>query len=326
MSQSERTSTAHTEQQAADGEVAKVEQHPPLYAGTPEGLWIFDPEPHLELNGHAITALAIAADSRWAIADNNSIWRRDSEGQWHEIAQVTDVELQCLLPVEGILWVGASGACLIRVEDGNLQRINCFAGVEGWDKWYTPWGAPPDVRSLAVSSSGILYVNVHVGGILRSDDQGQTWQPTIDFHADVHEVCTLPERPDWVLAATARGLATSKDRGETWQFDHENLHGVYARAVAICGEAILMTVSTGPRTDRAALYRRPLHQSGKFEKCEQGLPQWFPSNINTGTLATAGNFAAFGTREGDVFASTDGGQSWQQLSRGLTSVHCLEMA
>ena len=90
-----------------------------------------------------------------------------------KLASVSDVALTCLLPLKDAVWVGTSGACLIQMQNGNLQRINCFDAVEGRDQWYTPWGAPPQVRSLAVSPDGTLYVNVHVGGILRSDDQGQ---------------------------------------------------------------------------------------------------------------------------------------------------------
>jgi hypothetical protein len=298
-------------------------QRSPLIVGTTQGLLLLETEPQIKLAGHDITALAVGPGGWWAIADQDSIWRCDPDGQWHRIAAVSDVTLNCLLPLKDAVWVGSSGACLIRMKDGDLQRINCFEAVEERDEWYTPWGDPPDVRSLAVGPAGTLYVNVHVGGILRSDDQGQTWQPTIDFHADVHEVCTITDRPDWVLAATAQGLALSTDRGNTWRFDRNHLHGAYSRAVAVCGETILMTASLGPHTGKAAIYRRPLDASGEFEKCEQGLPEWFASNINTGTLATAGNCAAFGTREGEIYLSTDAGQSWHSAATGLAAIRCL---
>ncbi|PSR16806.1 hypothetical protein C8255_15875 [filamentous cyanobacterium CCP3] len=84
-----------------------------------------------------------------------------------------------------------------------------------------------------------------------------------------------------------------------------------------------MSASTGPRASKAALYRRPLHQAGGFEKCEQGLHEWFSSNINTGTLATKGHYAAFGTSEGEIFGSEDAGLSWQRLATGLVPVRCL---
>jgi hypothetical protein len=46
-----------------------------------------------------------------------------------------------------------------------------------------------------------LYANVHVGGILRTADGGETWTPTIDIDADVHHVTTAE---GIVLAAGCR--------------------------------------------------------------------------------------------------------------------------
>ena len=57
--------------------------------------------------------------------------------------------------------------------------------TEGRDRWYTPWGGPPDTRSMT-SADGKVYANVHVGGVVRSADAGRTWQPTaLDIDADV---------------------------------------------------------------------------------------------------------------------------------------------
>lgn len=50
-------------------------------------------------------------------------------------------------------------------------------------------GGPPDTRSIT-EDGDTVYVNVHVGGVLRSSDQGESWQPTIDIGADIHRVTT----------------------------------------------------------------------------------------------------------------------------------------
>jgi hypothetical protein len=300
------------------------EMHKPLViAGTAEGLLFLNSEHQIELKDRSITALASSPEELWAIADRNSVWHRQFNGEWHQVAKENDLQLNCILPIENAVLVGTSGACLIRIPDGNTDRFNCFESVEEREEWYTPWGAPPDVRSMAVGRAGELYVNVHVGGILRSLDGGQSWQPTIDFQTDVHEVRTVPGHRDLVLAATAVGLAMSTDRGNFWSFDRENLHAEYSRAVAVSEETILMTASTGPYTNKAAIYRRPLARSGRFEKCDRGLPEWFADNINTGTLATLGNFAAFGTKDGQIFLSNDAGMTWQQIATDLAPIHRL---
>ncbi|GAA6622240.1 hypothetical protein [Scytonema sp. NUACC26] len=305
---------------------AEAIHQPQIVVGTSEGLLFIDSEQHIELEGNSITDLALSQDGLWAIANRNSVWHRNSTNRWHQVASVNDSQLNCILPIEGEVLVGTSGACLIRIADGNMHRINCFQTVEGREEWYTPWGGPPDVRSMAVSQSGEIYVNIHVGGILRSSNRGESWQPTIDVHADVHQVRTLLDRPELLLAATAEGLAMSRDRGNSWSFDRANLHAAYSRAIAVCKDTILMTASTGPRTNKAAIYRRPLEESGKFEKCDRGLPEWFSSNIDTGTVATLGNCAAFGTSDGQIFLSNDAGLTWKQIATGLASIHCVSLA
>ncbi|WP_193200547.1 WD40/YVTN/BNR-like repeat-containing protein [Nostoc sp. MG11] len=313
------------QQTDTDANIQQAMHKPLAIAGTSEGLLFLDSEQRIELEGYSITALASSSDGLWAIADRNSVWHRHPNGEWHQVAEVNDLQLNCILPIKSTVLVGTSGACLIRITDSSTHRINCFESVEGRSQWYTPWGDPPDVRSMAVGQSGELYVNVHVGGILRSLDQGQSWQPTIDFHADVHEVRTVAEHRDLVLAATAQGLAISRDKGNSWSFDRVNLHADYSRAVAVCKETILMTASTGPHTNKAAIYCRLLNQPGTFEKCDRGLPEWFRDNINTGTLDTLGNLAAFGTSDGQIFLSNDAGLTWQQIATGLSAIRCLNL-
>ncbi|MCS6927376.1 MAG: hypothetical protein NZ578_15910, partial [Candidatus Binatia bacterium] len=107
------------------------------------------------------------------------------------------------------------------------------------------------------------------------------------------------------------------------RFETSGLHGRYLRAVAVAGETIVVTASTGPYTKRAAVYRKPLHGEGPFERCWRGLPEWFPENINTACLAAFDSWAAFGTSDGRLFLSADEGRHWRVLAEGLPSVHCV---
>ncbi len=120
-----------------------------------------------------------------------------------------------------------------------------------------------------------------------------------------------------VLAATAFGLAISEDRGRTWTTHDEGLHATYCRAVAVTDDGALVTASEGPHGRRAALYR---FRDGRFARCESGLPEWFDDNIDTHCLAAAGRTATFGTSEGSVFLSVDGGGSWERLGENLGAV------
>jgi len=196
--------------------------------------------------------------------------------------------------------------------------------VQGREEWHNPDGSPPDARSLSADPSGAVYVNVHVGGVVRSTDGGRSWTPTIDVHADVHQVLYEPGAR-LVLAAAARGLAVSDNRGETWRFDTAGLHGHYLRAVAVAGRTVLITASTGPFTPRAAVYRKPLAGNTPFERCCEGLPEWFANNINTFCLTAADSWVALGTTTGEVYLSSDKGQHWSVAAEGLPPVRCVAL-
>ncbi|MUL34981.1 WD40/YVTN/BNR-like repeat-containing protein [Gloeocapsopsis dulcis] len=316
--------TGFVQQTMASSEV-DASHDEPLIVGTNKGLLSFSKsEQRIELEGHNITAIAPSLNGLWVVVDRKSVWHRGDRGEWQVVAStIQDLQLNCIQPLNGKVLVGTSQAHLLWLAHGSIEFINSFDLAPGRDEWYTPWGGSPAVRSLAVGHSGELYTNVHVGGILRSKDRGHSWQPTIDLHSDVHQVLTVPERPGLVLAATAKGLAISINGGDSWSFDQANLHATYSRAVAVCDKTILMSTSLGPSGAKAAIYRRVLDQPGTFEKCEQGLPQWFSDNINTGSLATLKDKAAFGTSDGQLFVSEDAGLTWKQLASGLPPIRCV---
>jgi hypothetical protein len=294
-----------------------------LIVGTSEGSW--SPDGEGGLHGHDVTALARGSSGPWAVVDHGSINQLSPSGEWKDLTGPHSRRINCFLPSDGGGFAGTSEAHLVELRSGVLEAVEGFERAEGRDDWYTPWGGPPDVRSLAAGSSGEFYVNVHVGGILRSDDEGASWRQTIDIGSDVHQVLAVSERPGLVLAATAAGLAMSSDGGSSWDFDRERLHSSYCRAVALCGDTVLLTAARGPYGGRAAVYRRSLDRVG-FEKCEAGLPEWFGDNIDTGCLASDGETAAFGTSDGQVYLSQDAGRSWERAGERLPAVRSVLLA
>jgi hypothetical protein len=275
------------------------------------------------LGSREVTALSAAGGVAWAIADRRSIVRRESDGTWTDVARSDEFDLVCLLPMPDGLLVGTHEAHLLRLDDHTLGHVAPFDAVEGRDAWYTPWGGPPAVRSIARDLGGRIHANVHVGGIPRSLDGGASWEATIDIDADVHQVVAHPKEPDVVLAAGAVGLAVSEDGGAIWRIEQQGLHATYARAVAVVGDTILLSVSNGPRGGRAALYRTAYRPDLHLEKCTDGLPEWFDGNIDSGWLVARGSSAVFGTADGDIFTSGDQGEHWRSAAQGLPSISTL---
>jgi hypothetical protein len=265
-----------------------------------------------------ITALAPGTDGWWVLAAGRDVIRIRGE-EVETIASIEEEAGRCLLAVDGGALVGTANARLVMARAGLAEFLAPFDDAEGRDGWYTPWGGPPDTRSLAAGPDGAVFANVHVGGILRAADPLGVWEPTIDVDADVHQVVADPDTVGHVVAATALGLAESSDAGRTWHYSTQGLHAPYARAVALDGDVLFLSASTGPRGGRAAVYRRE-PGGDSFGKCEGGLPEWFGQNIDSHRLAAAGGSVVFGTEEGEVFLSEDGGVSWERAAEGLEPV------
>jgi len=251
------------------------------------------------------------------VGDHRLFWH--GEAGWYEIGQAHG--LRCAVDAPGGLVVGTEGAHLLRLGPTGLTRIEAFETMEGRDDWYTPWGGPPEVRSLACTADNVLLANVHVGGIARSDDSGRTWKPTMDIHFDVHQVRSIWGRGDLVVAAAAVGLCISRDGGVTWRVSAEGLDHTYCRAVAVPDEAILVSASEGPRGKQSAVYRTSIHGDTPFER----VTDWMVGNVDTAALDGFGTQAAFGTASGEVWQSSDSGATWSRTHHGLAPVTSLSL-
>jgi hypothetical protein len=124
------------------------------------------------------------------------------------------------------------------------------------------------------------------------------------------------------FAATAIGMAATRDGGASWEFTEEGLHAGYCRAVALAGDTILLSASTSHTGRKSALYRRPIYGAA-FERCTKGLPEWFADNVDTYCLDAHGERAALGTSDGEVFVSEDSGGSWSRAAADLPSISCV---
>jgi hypothetical protein len=293
-----------------------------ILAGTDRGLYELNGESRPRIEGHKVTAIITVGPRWWAVIDDRQIWHGSAEAQVR-LASLERRRANCLLHVDSGLLVGTSGAHLLRLKETALEPVAGFDRAEGRRDWYTPWGGPPDTRSLS-RAGATVYANVHVGGVLRSED-GERWMPTMDIDADVHQVVAHPAHPGVVFAASARGLGISRDGGTRWDFETAGLHGEYCRAVAVADGTVLVTASTGHASRRGALYRRRDDADAPLEKCGGGLPAWFPANLDTHCLAARGRVVAFGTESGSVFHSSDLGEHWTTVARDLPPVRSIAL-
>jgi hypothetical protein len=117
--------------------------------------------------GRAVTTVVEWEKQLWAIVDGSEIWHASEVDGWTHLGDLEHYQGTCLAFMEDDVVVGSSEARLFRVVGDGLQPVAAFDRAEGRTTWYTPWGGPPDTRSISEGGEAV-YVNVHVGGILRT--------------------------------------------------------------------------------------------------------------------------------------------------------------
>ena len=172
-------------------------------------------------------------------------------------------------PIASLLLIGENpltlligtdqGAYVYRLvgEEGPAERVEMFDKLACREEWYTPWGGPPSVWNFAKTQDGYCYADVHVGSVMRSHDEGISWEPvTPELHKDVHHVTTCPAEDNNVYANTANGVYVSNDRGKSWTHRIEGLPKRYGVAIAVHPtdpDLLLAAVQSGPGGGEAYL-------------------------------------------------------------------------
>jgi photosystem II stability/assembly factor-like uncharacterized protein len=253
----------------------------------------------------------------------------------------------------GVVWAGTQPGALFRSDDGG----ETFAFVPSlWDhpqraRWGAGFGGqavhtvvtdPRDPRSVLVAVSS--------GGVYRSSDGGAGWEASntgvkADFLPDqypefgqcVHKVARDPVDLDRLYLQNHGGVYRSDDGGETWSEIGKDLPADFGFAVAAhprrAGVAYVYPVVDGgerfPPNHRCRVYRTQ-DAGGSWTELSAGLPDTphygvvLRDALRTDDADPAGVY--FGTRNGELYASADEGDSWRLVASHLPDVLCVRAA
>ena len=178
----------------------------------------------------------------------NGVFRSDDEGKtWEEASNgltARHIRWMAFHPdVSDLEFAGTEPANIFVSHDGSNSWRACdeVAGLRDQYKWSLPYSPEAGcVRGFAFHGSRV-YAAVEVGGVLCSDDKGETWQlaegsdgnPSLEgppepfVYPDIHSLEVHPSSPDLVYAPTGGGFYRSNDGGKTWTLFYD----CYCRAV-----------------------------------------------------------------------------------------------
>jgi photosystem II stability/assembly factor-like uncharacterized protein len=194
-----------------------------------------------------------------------------------------------------------------------------------------------------------MYVAISAAGAFRTDDGGTTWKPINrglvseqipDPNAEtghcVHRIAMHPARPDVLFMQKHWDVMRSDDAGDSWREVSGNLPtdfgfpiGVHAHEPETIYVVPIKSDQQHFPLDGALRVYRSRTGGNEWEALTNGLPQRdcyvnvLRDAMAVDTIDPCGIY--FGTTGGQVYASSDAGDSWNPIVRDLPAVLSVEV-
>ena len=194
-----------------------------------------------------------------------------------------------------------------------------------------------------------IFVAISAAGAFRTDDGGKTWKPinrglhsqfmpdpTAEVGHCVHRIAMHPSNPNTLFMQKHWDVMRSDDAGDSWHEVSGNLPTDFGFPIDVHAhepETIYVVPIKSdsehfPPDGKLRVYRSRTG-GNEWEELTKGLPQRdcyvnvLRDAMSVDSLDPCGIY--FGTTGGQVYASADGGDSWNPIVRDLPAVLSVEV-
>ena len=241
------------------------------------------------------------------------------------------LEMSAMLALPGKLLVGTRPAALYVNSHGEgwLEIKGVRQGAFGGTFPPNPDLAPRTrVLTQESQANGRLYAGIEVGGILVSDDDGQTWVKRNDglTDPDLHQILSAKKKPGLLVAACGEGVARSTDRGDNWQAVTPAGGRTYGNALAEDDQG---NIYLGITHDRPRTWLRAGRAKTAIFKSQDGANwQFLTDQMSGGVMemcaAADGDGVLVATADGEVMQVDSSGNT-KTLVSGLPCINALAL-
>src|SRR3954447_21625684 len=293
----------------------------------------------------------------WRSHDLGETWTHSSEGIGYgdddprKVSKVSTLAVQ-----DGRVLVGVEAPGIFESRDGGetWSLLTTLAGQPGSEAWDAPATQPPGHLGI----SGLMtdgrdpahfWTVVQGVGAFETDDGGTSWTPrNRGLRADwprphdevgfcVHRLVRSPADGDRMYQQNHVGMHRSDDSGHSWTEITEGLPTEFGFAAAAHphDRDTFYVIPLDPgharcMPDGEAAVWRTRDGGEKWQRLADGLPQ---RDAHLGVLRMAMAIddrespgLYFGTSTGQLFASTDEGDSWSEIAGYLPPIWSVEVA
>jgi photosystem II stability/assembly factor-like uncharacterized protein len=262
---------------------------------------------------------------------------------WHLEPSLTDHDT---------VYAGVEDAALFRSTDGGQvwQELPGLRGHGSGPAWQ-PGAGGMCLHTILLdpSDANRMFVAISAAGAFRTDDGGTNWQPinrglhsqyipnpTAEVGHCVHRLALHPARPQVLFMQKHWDVMRSDDAGDSWHEISGDLPTDFGFVIDVHAHEpdtiyvvpIKSDAEHFPLDGRLCVYRS---RSGGFEweALDKGLPQRdcyvnvLRDAMTVDTLDPCGVY--FGTTGGQVYVSSDAGDSWRAIVHDLPPVLAVEV-
>ena len=322
-----------------------------ILAGTAKGVFVVeDGGGRQVLESRGVRDL-VRIGGRLFAGTGAGLYVSDDDGESWTLAGLPDLEVwQIRSDGNGRLYAGTQPAHLFVSEDQGLtwSEVAPFATSPEASQWCVPVKPPLPGRARALvvdqTNGRRLWVGVEVGGIMRTDDGGESW--TFDLpgeNPDLHMMCAHPDNPEVLYASTGygrldgvaemvegnAGVFRSEDGGKSWAYAWRGITPRYSRPMCIDARAPYgLTVASAPTAFSS--YKDDGGAQAMLFRSEDGGESW-RSLCDQAHSPCAANFHGLtvdpeqpggvlvGTDTGEVWGVSDAAQ-WTAMGEGMPAV------
>ena len=262
---------------------------------------------------------------------------------WHLEPSLTDPDT---------IYAGVEDAALFRSSDGGQtwQELPGLRGHETSPEWQPgAGGLCLHTVLLDPSDADRMFVAISAAGVFRTDDAGKTWRPVnkglvsegmakpgAEVGHCVHRLAMHPARPGVLFMQKHWDVMRTDDAGESWHEVSGNLPSDFGFPIDVHAhepETIYVVPITSdaehyPPEGKLRVYRSRTG-GNEWQALTTGLPQRdcyvdvLRDAMAVDSLESCGVY--FGTTGGQVYASSDAGDSWAPIVRDLPAVLSVEV-
>jgi photosystem II stability/assembly factor-like uncharacterized protein len=245
-----------------------------------------------------------------------------------------------------VIYAGTQPSALFRSTD----RGESFSLIRSlWDhphreEWGEGYGGQA-IHSILPDATDPAHVSVAMstGGVYRTYDRGETWNPANagiqvvfapdhfpEFGQCVHKIAAHPDAPNRIFAQNHGGVYRSDNGGGQWTSIADGLPNDFGFPIVVHPHKP-ETVFVFPLVDGAERFPpegkarvwRSDDAGESWTPSESGLPDHFYAAVLRDAMSAdnAEDMGLYlGARDGSVFLSTDDGANWRQIAAHLPDV------